>query len=299
MVDHEPVAVPHACLDTETIAAFADGNLAPPERNRVISHIGSCDDCYHLVVAVVQSDEILSEASHNAGLRPSVRPIEDGRMRFGSRRRRVLGAGGAIALAASLLLVVVSRGTELDTLVTIVGSQRLTVARPTGGFSHGPPPATARGPGTTSSPELRAEVARLRERAVRSSEASTLHALGVGLLLTGETPASIETLQQAVQADQGDAAIRSDLGAAYMTQYLARGTAADARAALAAFDEALARSAVSPEALFNKALLLERLNRPEDAVSAWALYLAVSDQSAWRAEAIQHQNNLQQDLGRR
>ena len=45
-----------ACLDSETLAAFADGGLSPGQRAAAEAHIASCDRCLHLTAAVVRTE---------------------------------------------------------------------------------------------------------------------------------------------------------------------------------------------------------------------------------------------------
>jgi anti-sigma factor RsiW len=287
------------CVDPATLAAFVDGMLDEVSRGRVVSHIASCPDCYELVAEVVLTESELEEprASDQA-----VRTAEIGdrpaKTFSWPKPLTLAAAGGLFAVAASVLFLVIARETPLDSLVSIVGNQRLTEARPSGEFRYGPVRSPVRGPRELENLELRAEAARLRERAGRTGTPKDLHASGVAELLAGDTASSIQLLELGVQARPDDPAYRADLGAAYMTRFLEGGVPSDATTALGAFDKAISLNPSIKEAWFNKALLLERLGKPGDAVAAWSKYLELHDDAEWRAEAIRHRDAIQRQQGR-
>ena len=277
-----PPSSPSECVDSATLAAFVDGMLEPADRVRVVAHLGSCADCAELVGEVVRTTDELA-ASEPAKVKV-----------LWMRRRGLVVAGGIAAIAASLLLFVLTRSSALDPLVGVVGNERLIVARPTGGFHYGPLRSPTRGAGETRSLRLVAEAARLRERAAQTNTATDLHASGVAQLVSGDTAAAIESLQSAARLEPSNATFMADLGAAYMTRFLDREDPSDGAAALDAFDKALALSPSLREARFNRALLLDRLNRPADALAAWDKYLELSDDPGWHAEAERNRSAVQQ-----
>lgn len=294
----EPPSPP--CVDAATLAAFVDGTLDEVSRGRVLSHVASCPDCYELVTEVVLTE---SELEESRATDHAVRTAEvsDRQAKILSWRRPLTfaAAGGLFAIAASVMFLIVDRDTPFDSLVSIVGNQRLTEARPSGEFRYGPVRSPLRGPREVENLELRAEAARLRERADRTGSPEDLHASGIAQLLAGDTANSVRILESGVQARPGDAAYRADLGAAYMTRFLEGGAQSDATTALDAFDKALALDPSTKEAWFNKALLLERLDRLGEAVVAWNKYLELQDEADWRAEAIRHRDASQRQQGGR
>lgn len=128
---------------------------------------------------------------------------------------------------------------------------------------------------------------------------------------TEELVASIQrgiaTLRRAVAAKPRSPALLNDLGGALLTRVelsdRRRGDGesgsswgsdmfgdvhdADLVAALEAIDRALEISPRLKEALFNRALALERLHLPHTARKAWQAYLEVDDSSPWAREARQ------------
>jgi len=84
-----------------------------------------------------------------------------------------------------------------------------------------------------------------------------------------------------------------------MSLFVERNDQSDATRALESFDKSLTLTPALKEPWFNKALLLERMNRPADALAAWTKYLELSDDQAWRDEAVRNQEAVQRQLGKR
>lgn len=291
--------VPTACLDDETVASFVEGTIDADERTRVLAHVATCADCYELVAEVLHID---SELEPKAVVPPVPFPVPSPApvpvpTPARSNRRVFVAAAGILAVAASVFFVVSNRGSQLDPLVEIVGDQRLTLARPTGGFRYGALKSPVRGSGSDENYTLLAEAATLRERAERTNAAGDLHAAGIAQLLIGDDARGVTLLESAVNASPDNAMLRADLGAAYMSRYANRGNEADAEAALAALDQALAASPTLAEAWFNKAVLLERLNRPKEALAAWDRYLALPAEEGWREEAVRSREGVLRLVG--
>jgi CHAT domain-containing protein/tetratricopeptide (TPR) repeat protein len=121
----------------------------------------------------------------------------------------------------------------------------------------------------------------------QTSEDSSLdaqHARGVAHLLAG-WPAEADALLTKVAEAKKDAAIWNDLAAARFTAGTRTDDASQLASALAAADEALRIDPASPEALFNRALIVERLGLRQQARAAWERYLAVDATSDWAREA--------------
>lgn len=105
----------------------------------------------------------------------------------------------------------------------------------------------------------------------------------LALLTLGKAAEAVEVLQR-VTAEKPDAAAWNDLAVALH----ARGRAGDTKTmteALAAADRALRFNPRMPEALFNRAAVLDALGWREAAVQAWERYLSADGQSKWAAEA--------------
>lgn len=105
-------------------------------------------------------------------------------------------------------------------------------------------------------------------------------------LLIGDPRDAVATLRTASAANQP--AVWSDLSAAYYEVAVRHDVPESLADALAAADRALAIEPNRTEALFNRALVLERLGLRIDARAAWSRYLAVDGETGWADEARKH-----------
>jgi hypothetical protein len=237
MVETHTDPLSSSCVDAATLAAFIDSRLDAAERGRVIAHLASCPDCSELVGEVIAVSDALAADPAPVVVEPD--PVLPPKRLFWNKRRGMAAVGGFMALAASIVLVMLNRGGPLAPLVAIVGDQRLTMARPTGNFRYGPLRSAMRGSRETAELSLRTEAARLRQRATETGAPSDLQAAGIAQLLAGDVADGVTALESAARARPQDAAIHADLGAGYMTRFVETGDEADAVAALAALDRAV------------------------------------------------------------
>jgi CHAT domain-containing protein/tetratricopeptide (TPR) repeat protein len=109
----------------------------------------------------------------------------------------------------------------------------------------------------------------------------------IAYLVTQNPRQAIEILEPSAE-QKHDAAVWNDLAAAY----IARAQQADSPAlladAVAAADAALDIDKNYPEALFNRAVALERLGLRDAAREAWKTYLRVALNDGWSREAKEH-----------
>ena len=199
-------------------------------------------------------------------------------------------------------------------LVEAVGAQRLLEPRLTGGFAYAPcsPSAPASetavvgteaaivrakcsglpAAGSASWKKL-AEAARAvdRWRSTSHPPAAALAATGAVNLIAG-TAAGVEravkTLESAAEESHDDPRILSDLAAAYLVRAGHRQDPADLVQALETIERALVASPRLPEALFNRALVLEWLCLRGQAADAWREVRSREPGSGWSAEAQSH-----------
>jgi hypothetical protein len=277
-------------LDSETLAAYVDGTLPPDARAKVEAVIAADPELYewlvHTLRAVDQPEPVMAVPPTAVATVASVSP----------RRGRVaiLGIGALLTAAAVAWLVVpIRRGPPVPAqaamtgLVVAVGEERYFDARLTGGFRFGPVRPVMRGPGDTSNVSLDVIAAAgvVQQAALADVSLERLHAWGAAQLLIGDFDGSVTTLSQAAARADASAAVHSDLAAALLTRGTRRAVAADINAALAEADVAIARSSPAlEEALFNRALALEWLDRPE-AAPAWRRAADASVDPGWAGEA--------------
>jgi tetratricopeptide (TPR) repeat protein len=265
------------CPPPEAIAAFAEGSLAPGEREQVLQHLDGCPNCLDALAAA--NDVIAAEKSH-AGR----------------------GGGWWLAVAAAVLVAVIAAvalrdrtasGThDLAQLVALAPrAERGVEPRLSGGFAwavyRGPKRAKEFTPDAASM-KLIGAAGEAVERAQGDRSAPAQQTAGVALILTDHPLAAVAPLRAAAERAPENAAIRSDLAAAQYSAALQLGRPSLYAEALAAADHALRIDPRNVEAFFNRALIVERMALRSEARAAWKRYLDVDTSSSWAAEASAH-----------
>ena len=248
------------CPTDETLALFAAGDLDPETRNAVLAHLATCNDCISAVAAASAHLAEEKTASH-----------------------WWIGAvAAAVIIAVVIAFPMLRRHNDpMHSLVAAApATERYVEPRLTGGFAWAPYRGAMRAaePSTTAAQmKLSGPAGEIVERAQNDHSDKTEHAAGVALLLVGHPDAATPHLQHA--------GAWSDLAAAEYAKAMSTGRTDTLPTALATIDHALTLDARSPEALFNRALILQRLGRKADARAAWQRYLDIDPNSPWAAEA--------------
>jgi CHAT domain-containing protein len=116
-----------------------------------------------------------------------------------------------------------------------------------------------------------------------------LHTLGVAYLVADPSESAlgraVASIERAAEQSPGDAALHSDLAAAYLVSAQRRGEPYDLVRSLTEVEKALEIVPDLPEALFNRALVLEKLFLATEAKLAWLRYQKVDPESDWSREA--------------
>ncbi len=279
---------PGECPDLESIAAYLDGRLGERERDRVAAHIAECDDCAF----------IFSEAAQTRVTADITREALASRVRAWVSRPAVLWPSAAALATAAVLVAGVGLSlrwaappTDLQTLVTAVGTDRTVEPRLTGGFAYG----RLRGPvrsGTATTnvpPDVRIAAARIEKTANDLRTPQNLAALGLAYLVSDNPADAVAALESATRDAAENAAYWSDLSAAYVERARRERHLEDLAKALNAADRATRLAPALPEAWFNRALAIEGIGGlREEAKKAWDEYLKVDSRSEWSAEARRH-----------
>lgn len=171
--------------------------------------------------------------------------------------------------------------------------QRPTESRTTAGFDYAPL-ANLRGDNSVLADQTaHATAARLLiDAALNSEDARARHGLGLLYLAEGKTDDAIREFKRAIELAPDDPALNSDLGAAYLEragkaesaqngeEFLVNGNSA-----LKHIDRALALNSGQLEALFNKALVLDKMTLSSSSMKAWNTYFGRDPSSPWTTEA--------------
>jgi tetratricopeptide (TPR) repeat protein len=262
------------CVDPADLGAALDGALSSERAADVTRHISRCAKCRTLL-------ERAAEVEHEVKR---------------SRRRFIwsLAAAAVIAIVLVALPIAMRRQqAPAAAIARLAGATRRdarTVEARLAGFPWAPPPALRRATGSMKTPQ-QMEMSGLAAQVLREFEndrsAGALHARGVALLVAGEAGMAVPLLEEASRSAPDDARIWNELSAAYLAA--ARpGDDSILRHALDSASNAIRLAPPLPEPYFNRALALERLDRPRDAAQAWNDYLRHDPRGAWATEARRH-----------
>jgi CHAT domain-containing protein len=275
------------CPDPEVLAAFVAGNLRGAELKMMADHLRGCDDCRIIVAENARAEREQAEEPV-----PRTAPVA---ARTSPRVSPWWLAAAAAALIGIAYLALVrlraSANGEIRTLVEAAPRDgRYIEPRVTGGFPWAPLRASRRSgaaPLDAGHMQLIGAAGRVLDQTADDPSPRAQHASALAHLLAGRPDEAGALLAKTVRSVP-DAAMWSDLSAArYVTAEETQNPSHLAEA-LAAADAALRVDPDLPEALFNRALIVERLGLGSQARAAWDRYLAVDRVSPWAAEAKQH-----------
>lgn len=128
----------------------------------------------------------------------------------------------------------------------------------------------------------------LLEKVDENPTAEAFNALGIYYLTERKFDDAIAQFENGLKLNPNNAEIYSNLGAA---QFEKSGQASRAEKieilpkALASLNKAVELDSARTEAIFNKALVLQELNLPRDAIKTWNEYLEKDNNSKWADEA--------------
>ncbi|HVR38357.1 MAG TPA: CHAT domain-containing protein [Thermoanaerobaculia bacterium] len=273
-----------ACPPTEILAMFADGRIPRSEVAPLVAHIDECEDCMATLEA---ANETLAT------------------VRTPFRARWWMAAAAALIAGVVSLFVInqLRARSPMDRLVRLMPAGiRLSEARLSGGFAWAAYRGPMRAENADDDPQhmqLIGAAGEIVANADRDHSADAQQAAGVALVVTDRPLQAVARLRTAVQASPNDAAAWSDLAAAQYAAALRLSRPSLLPEALVSADRALRIDARSPEARFNRALILERLGLAQEARAAWQHYLEVDSSSPWAAEARDRMKKIEQGADNR
>ncbi|HVR39965.1 MAG TPA: hypothetical protein VMU84_12785, partial [Thermoanaerobaculia bacterium] len=262
------------CLDAQVLAAFAERRLKRSEMPEVLTHLEGCTKCM-------------------SALKAAMDLMEPRQM---SRQWLSIAAAIAVLLGLAPLAYRAFQSSETDRLVRLAPkSARVVEARLSGGFAWAPYRGPMRSTDQSSEAQrmkLIGAAGELVERADATKSADAQHAAGIGLVLVDKPEDAIARLTASTERAPNDARAWSDLAAAEYMTALRLGRTSLYPVALAHTDRAIRIDSKFAEALFNRALILERLGLTQFARDAWNQYLRVDPSSKWADEAREHLKRL-------
>src|SRR5438270_3392975 len=260
-------------MNEELLAMFAEGKLTAGEAKEVAGHVAECAPCLRIVGAV---NETLRDEEREPWYRT---------------RWLAIAAVVACAVVAGLFVFrTTSRSSSpVARLVELSPrNARPVEARLTGGFQWAP----YRGPVRATESEVSAQQMKLTgaagdliEQSEHDRSPLVQHAAAEALVVTGDPQPAIDRLRALATASPANADLWNDLAAAEAATAARLGRPSLYPDALAATDRALQQNPKHPEALFNRAVILERLGLVAQARAAWQRYLEIDPSSPWAVEA--------------
>ena len=189
----------------------------------------------------------------------------------GASRLTAAGLGGACLLAA-LVAALVARLIPATLPAEAPGPR--TVEASLTGIPFAPLAVPVRGERVTPVDwRVLAAAAQAKDTSDAAPTPANLQAFGVAALQAASLDTAVQALEDAAVADPDNAAIQSDLSAAYLARSATKGHAIDAARAIAAAARAMRLNPRLAAAAFNYALVLERLAVRQEAMRAWDAYL--------------------------
>jgi hypothetical protein len=207
-----------------------------------------------------------------------------------------VAAAALLILASGLLIVQRHAADPLRRLIALAPrSARAVEPRLTGGFAWAPYRGPMREePSATDPAQLRLAGAagEAVARAGSDPASGAQHSAGIALLLIEKPGEAATRLRAATERAPDDARGWSDYAAALDDEAIRAQRPSLHAEALPAADHALRIDASLPEALFNRALILEHLGLTAESGKSWEQYLRIDPSSPWAAEAREHLKGL-------
>lgn len=274
------------CPSPEQIAAFVAGSLLGDELKMVTEHMRTCGDC-RLILA---DSAMIDREPEFAVPAPSPPTRRVSHWWFAAAAAVVVGA-----FLVSTRLPFLQHNDAMRRLIEASPSDgRYLEPRLSGGFAWAPILAVRRESTQPLDPremKLIGAAGEVLEQTAKDPSPEAQHAAALAHLLAGR-PNEAALLLDTLVASSKDATIWSDLAAARYAAGIQSDQPQQFGLALAAADTALRFDPNLPEALFNRALTIERLGLRQRAIAAWEQYLAVDGRSEWTAEARKHVERL-------
>jgi len=213
----------------------------------------------------------------------------------------LVGATTVVVVVSAILAVTIRREPPSlnRRLAEAVGAHRVVQARLTGGYQYAPC-RNAREPNDSlvigvlcvePTPSQWPEGRALSKLAVElkpsagGPSGAHRHAVGAWNIIWRNADAALAELRAGAALDASNARVQSDLAAAFLLHAELRQDPLSVLDAYTANDSALKLDPRLVEALFNRAVILERLHLTELAASHWRAYIAVDGESPWGDEA--------------
>lgn len=316
--------------DDEWLSLVA-GSLAVDRTKTDMQHAANCDHCGPLLRTAVEdfaSDVAAGEESLTLTLQNSTRKWQKNlakrlslerdpdthtpktssfrdTWRLYPYRPKPAFSIGSVAL---LLLVAVwafywwSPGRKVDRLLARAYTEQRTIELRIPGAMFAPL-RDSRGPSGSElqqTPDLHeAESIIGRRLQAQPSDPAWLHAEARAYLLEGDYKSAIRSLERVGDVQPNSPSVLTDLATAFFLRAGKEGRTSDYGRAVDLLSRALAKAPDSEVALFNRAIVSERLCLNNQAINDWTRYLQIDPRGGLAKEAQAHLKKLQDNLQKR
>lgn len=320
-----PVTRPSSdgCPRAKEWSAVASGAVSPENANEYLLHAAQCDTCGPLVrttrafddeftpeeelalarltVPVAEREQMAAmlSAKSQAGARQSKPALSFWKL-FKTRPVFAYGLTAAvlvIAIGTSLFLNL--RNESPDKLLAQAYAEQRTMEPRFAGAQYGPV-RIVRGPGQSSvnKPQALLDAESLIHRHLQQEPNSTLwlDAKGRVDLLEANFDAALQTFQKALDSEPDSPRLLIDAASAYFERGQLVGRPDDYGHAIELLGRVLGRNPDDPVALFNRALIDEKMFLYHQALEDWNHYLRIDPKGDWAEEAKRHRDAVQQKL---
>jgi CHAT domain-containing protein/tetratricopeptide (TPR) repeat protein len=314
-----------ACPSEAKLEELAAGILDSAEAEKILSHAVECQRCSRILYAAARlfsEEKTTGEADAIEKLRSSnsewQRELADKLARKsrqstepkqGSTKQAAriqfwpkwILAGAAVVLLSfsTLWLWPYLELRQVNHQLAQAYTERRTLELRIPGAAYAPL-RVARGNGESRleapRPLLEAEAKIARKQKEARPSAAWLIAGARADLLEWNYDAAIRTLQEAEALAPEQSSIKIDLATAYFERAQATGYVSDFGTAIETISRVLEKDSANTVALFNRALIYERLTLYSEAASDWKHYLALDPSGDWSAEAREHLGRVEQKL---
>jgi hypothetical protein len=284
---------------------MAAGLVEEVDASALVRHAAACDHCGLMLRTTVAdfADELTLDEEASLSNLDSGRPGWQRRLASqicDTPRRRMRWTFGSFpawaygGAAAALALVTIIGGrsllqTPLETLIATAYTQERTLELRIPNAGYGPVRRTRGGSGSRldrPAALLEGEARIARELQQHPASPALLQAMGRTDLLDWNYPDAIRSFKQALDLAPRTPGLRTDLASAYFESGEAnQHRTSDYAAAIDLLDQALKSTPDDPVALFNRAILYERMDLRNKAIEDWRHYLRVDGNSEWASEA--------------
>jgi len=318
----EQVAPSGECVQPGIWAEMAAGLITQEESLQYLKHAASCTYCTEEMLgalAAIGSNVALSPVLQqglntatpewqkefaeqivmkHSPARAAVRTLHPAKVRWFSLPRVWAYTGIAAVLTVSAAATFFFlRGNSPDALIHQAYAQQRTVELRIPGAGYGPiqvQRASGRSQMNSPSTLLEAEVQIKRGLESKPDDPDLLRQKAEIDLLTWNYQPALETLNHASRLRPNSFELLADMATAYFERAEATASPADYEEGLQELGDAIRLKPDNPAALFNRAIIYERLYFYGRAIVDWEQFLKVEKDPGWRKEAERHLKELRE-----